>query len=97
MPERNVDLPSAEKSPRDMTRDELLNARRLSPSPGRGEAAGGAPFGAVSAGKVTVDQYLALREVPEHRRAARRAFAGELRVATIDEFDRLFAGVAGPG
>jgi hypothetical protein len=46
---------------------------------------------------VTIEQYLTLRGVPDHRRAARRAFAGATRVATIDEFDRLFAGVAGRG
>ncbi len=85
----------ADKSPRDMTRDELLAARRLSPGPRR-DPGEGSPFHAASPGKVTVDQYLALRGVPEHRRAGRRAFAGELRVATVDEFDRLFAGTSGP-
>lgn len=86
----------AEKSPRDMTRDELLKARRLYPTPGRGEPADGQSFAAVPSGRVTVEQYLALRQVPEQRRAARRAFAGDVRAATVDEFDRLFAGVSGP-
>jgi len=48
------------------------------------------PIHHVPPGKVTIDQYLALRGVPEHRRAARRALAGTLRVATVEEFDRIF-------
>ncbi len=87
----------ADKRLQDMTREELLGAARLRPVPVRlpDEAA---PIYGAPAGQVTIDQYLALREVPEQRRAARRAFAGLLRVATVDEFDRLFAGVAGaPG
>lgn len=66
----------------------------LRPAPAR-PAEDAVPSYSVPAGQVTIDQYLALRGVPEHRRAARRAFAGTVRVATIDEFDRLFAGVRG--
>jgi len=46
--------------------------------------------GAVSAGMVTIDSYLKLRGVPEHRWPARRALAGELRAARVEDFDRLF-------
>ena len=83
-----------EKRPQDMTREELLGAARLRPAPGRGAEDAVAPY-LPPTGRITIDQYLALREVPEHRRAARRAFAGGTRIATVDEFDRLFAGVAG--
>ena len=83
-----------EKRPQDMTREELLGAARLRPAPARGAQEQVAPY-LPPTGRVTIDQYLALREVPEHRRAARRAFAGSTRVATVDAFDRLFAGVAG--
>ena len=67
---------------------------RLHPAPGKAHEVD-APFH-VPPGLVTIDQYLALRSVPEHRRAARRAFAGEIRMATVDEFDLLFSGVQGP-
>ncbi len=85
----------ADKRPQSMTRDELMAAPRLDPEPSRPTE--GAPVFAPTPGQVSIDQYLALRQVPEHRRAARRAFVGEMRVATIDEFDRLFAGLGGPG
>lgn len=49
----------------------------------------------VPAGTVSVESYFALRGVPERRRAARRALAGDLRVATVDEFDRVFARLRG--
>ncbi len=84
----------AEKPPQDMTRDELLRAPRLYPAPGRA-ADESPPIYAVPAGQLTIDQYLALRQVPEHRRAARRAFAGALRVGSVAEFDRVFSGVSG--
>ena len=83
----------ADKPSQDITRDELLQTPRLHPSPRR--AVEESPVYAVPPGQVTIDQYLALRQVPEHRRAARRAFAGALRVASVAEFDRLFAGVSG--
>lgn len=47
------------------------------------------------AGMLTIESYLALRGVPERRRAARRALAGELHVATVEEFDRLFDRLSG--
>jgi hypothetical protein len=85
----------ADKAPKDMTRDELLGAPRLHPAPRRAPD-GEAPIYSLPAGQITVEQYLALRQVPEHRRAARRAFVGDRRVATVAEFDRLFAGARGP-
>ena len=78
-----------DKHPKDMTRAELLTAARLHPAPAQDSVE--SPAYGVPPGKVTIDQYLALRGVPEHRRAARRAFAGTLRVASVDEFDRVFA------
>ena len=83
------------EKPISTTRDELLRAPRLQPAPAR-PAENDAILQAAPPGSLTVDQYLALRQVPEHRRAGRRAFAGALRIATVDEFDRLFAGVRGP-
>ena len=67
----------------------MSNAMRLHPAPGRFPDENPHVYG-VPAGMVTIDQYLALRAVSEHRRAARRALAGELRVATVEAFDRLF-------
>ncbi len=85
----------AGKSPRDMTREELLTVPRLYPPPGQHSEVDQVPVHVLPPGRVSVDRYLALRQVPAHRRAARRAFAGDLRVATIAEFDQLFAGVSG--
>ncbi len=86
----------AERSAKDITRDDLLHLPRLHPSPRR-EVNESPPVYAVPPGQVTIDQYLALRQVPEHRRAARRAFAGAVRLASVAEFDRLFSGVSGQG
>ena len=75
------------------TPNEWTTPQRLQPAPVR--VTEDAAPGFVPAGLVTINQYLALRQVPEHRRAARRAFAGEVRFASIEDFDRLFAGIGG--
>ncbi len=80
-------------APKDDPRNDLLETPRLQPAPVRAREADAALH--VPAGKITIDQYLTLRGVLEHRRAARRAFAGAVRVATVEEFDRIFAGVGG--
>ncbi len=84
----------SDRQPQDTTRPEPTSGAHLRPAPQRSPEEP-VPAYVATAGRVTIDQYLALRQVPEHRRAARRAFAGELRLATVDEFDRVFAGVKG--
>ncbi len=85
----------ADRQPPETMHPDPTGGAHLRPAPQRAPE-DPVPVYAGAAGRVTIDQYLALRQVPEHRRAARRAFAGELRLATVDEFDRVFAGVKGP-
>lgn len=84
-----------EKPLSELSRAETLALPRLHPAPRRAEDGGAPAAPAAVTGHLTIDQYLALRGVPEHRRASRRAFAGAKVVGTVEEFDRLFAGVRG--